>query len=324
MSYLIRRLMENTSNTSFLRQTYAEKKAVDALIKAPAAPIRRLMRTFSAIPSSQQGFRNEPPIDFSRQANRVRFAQALEEVRGEFKNRRRLSGSVKRLESLNPANPAEIIGAVRIDDHRRRRARHRNCNTVFSAVARHTGRGARRDSCARGRSHAPAALGARRLGSFRSGQGLARSGCRCQRSDRFLRLLRAPDAPARGAARNPALPSEENVYFYEPRGVAAVIAPWNFPLAILTGMTSAALVTGNSALMKPAEQSPVMALHLIDILREAGLPARRCQLLPGGGELGAHLVGSRESSLDRVYRFARGRPAKFCAKLTRTARAKRT
>ena len=68
------------------------------------------------------------------------------------------------------------------------------------------------------------------------------------------------------------MPSESNVYFYEPRGVAVVIAPWNFPLAILTGMTAAALVTGNCVLMKPAEQSPVMALHLLDILREGGLP----------------------------------------------------
>ena len=93
------------------------------------------------------------------------------------------------------------------------------------------------------------------------------------------------------------LPSESNVYFYEPRGVAAVIAPWNFPLAILTGMTAAALVTGNCALMKPAEQSPVMALHLLDILREAGLPDDACQLLQGGGELGAHLVRSAKIHL---------------------------
>jgi len=49
------------------------------------------------------------------------------------------------------------------------------------------------------------------------------------------------------------LPGEINLYSYEPRGVAAIIAPWNFPLAILTGMTTAALVTGNCALMKPAE-----------------------------------------------------------------------
>src|SRR4030095_2406500 len=63
------------------------------------------------------------------------------------------------------------------------------------------------------------------------------------------------------------LPGETNVYFYEPRGLAAIIAPWNFPLAILTGMTAAALVTGNCALMKPAEQAPVMGEQLLEILR---------------------------------------------------------
>ena len=54
------------------------------------------------------------------------------------------------------------------------------------------------------------------------------------------------------------MPGEENAYFYEPRGVTVVIAPWNFPLAILTGMTTAPLVTGNPVIMKPAEQSSVV------------------------------------------------------------------
>ena len=51
------------------------------------------------------------------------------------------------------------------------------------------------------------------------------------------------------------VPGEDNRYFYEPRGVAVVIAPWNFPLAILTGMATAALVAGNTVILKPAEQS---------------------------------------------------------------------
>ena len=88
------------------------------------------------------------------------------------------------------------------------------------------------------------------------------------------------------------LASESNLYLYEPRGIAAVIAPWNFPLAILTGMTAAALVTGNCVLMKPAEQSPMMAAHLHEILLQAGVPEEACQLLQGGGDLGAHLVRS--------------------------------
>jgi RHH-type proline utilization regulon transcriptional repressor/proline dehydrogenase/delta 1-pyrroline-5-carboxylate dehydrogenase len=93
------------------------------------------------------------------------------------------------------------------------------------------------------------------------------------------------------------LPSETNTYFYQPRGVVAVIAPWNFPLAILAGMTAAALVTGNCVLMKPAEQSPLIGAQLREILRKAGLPEGACQLLQGGGELGAHLVRSTQVHL---------------------------
>ena len=69
------------------------------------------------------------------------------------------------------------------------------------------------------------------------------------------------------------VPGEENEYFYEPRGVTVVIAPWNFPLAILSGMTTAALVTGNPVIMKPAEQSSVIAAKLMEVLDEAAFPA---------------------------------------------------
>ena len=71
------------------------------------------------------------------------------------------------------------------------------------------------------------------------------------------------------------MPGEENAYFYEPRGVAVVIAPWNFPLAILCGMTTAALVTGNTVIMKPAEQSAVIGAKLMEVFQEAGLPRGR-------------------------------------------------
>jgi RHH-type proline utilization regulon transcriptional repressor/proline dehydrogenase/delta 1-pyrroline-5-carboxylate dehydrogenase len=87
------------------------------------------------------------------------------------------------------------------------------------------------------------------------------------------------------------VPGEENVYFYEPRGVTIVIAPWNFPLAILCGMTTAALVTGNTVVMKPAEQSSVIAAHLMAIFQEIGLPPGVVNYLPGvGEEIGPTLV----------------------------------
>ena len=75
------------------------------------------------------------------------------------------------------------------------------------------------------------------------------------------------------------VPGETNAYEHIPRGVAVVIPPWNFPLAILCGMTVAALVTGNTVVMKPAEQSPVIAGSSSEILSEAGLPPGRPQLI---------------------------------------------
>jgi RHH-type proline utilization regulon transcriptional repressor/proline dehydrogenase/delta 1-pyrroline-5-carboxylate dehydrogenase len=85
-------------------------------------------------------------------------------------------------------------------------------------------------------------------------------------------------------------PGEMNHRVYRPRGIAAVIAPWNFPLAIPTGMVSAALVTGNCVLFKPSERSPRMGQLLADILLSAGVPPGVLSCLPGGPELGQTLV----------------------------------
>ena len=79
------------------------------------------------------------------------------------------------------------------------------------------------------------------------------------------------------------VPGERNTMRFAPRGVAAVIAPWNFPLAIPCGMTAAALAAGNAAVLKPAEQSPASAGALVDALHEAGVPARRSRCCPAMG-----------------------------------------
>jgi RHH-type proline utilization regulon transcriptional repressor/proline dehydrogenase/delta 1-pyrroline-5-carboxylate dehydrogenase len=106
------------------------------------------------------------------------------------------------------------------------------------------------------------------------------------------------------------VPGEENRFEYIPRGITAVISPWNFPLAILTGMTVAALATGNTVIMKPAAQSSVIAAQLMNVFLEAGLPAGVVNYLPGrGGVVGAALAehpdvaliaftGSREVGLE--------------------------
>jgi RHH-type proline utilization regulon transcriptional repressor/proline dehydrogenase/delta 1-pyrroline-5-carboxylate dehydrogenase len=86
------------------------------------------------------------------------------------------------------------------------------------------------------------------------------------------------------------VPGERNELRYAPRGVCAVIAPWNFPIAIPCGMVAAALATGNTAVLKPAEQSPGCGLMVVEALRAAGVPPGAIALLPGGGEAGAALV----------------------------------
>jgi RHH-type transcriptional regulator, proline utilization regulon repressor / proline dehydrogenase / delta 1-pyrroline-5-carboxylate dehydrogenase len=83
---------------------------------------------------------------------------------------------------------------------------------------------------------------------------------------------------------------ERNDMSYVPRGVTAVISPWNFPLAIPCGMTAAALATGNTVVLKPAEQSPACAYRLVQALRAGGVPAGATSLLPGEGDAGAALV----------------------------------
>jgi RHH-type proline utilization regulon transcriptional repressor/proline dehydrogenase/delta 1-pyrroline-5-carboxylate dehydrogenase len=99
--------------------------------------------------------------------------------------------------------------------------------------------------------------------------------------------------------RGPALlspPGERNTQIRRPRGVTAVIAPWNFPLAIATGMTAAALAAGNAVCLKPAEQSPGCALAVYEAFAAAGLAPGVLNLLPGEGDVGAALVRHRDVS----------------------------
>ena len=114
-------------------------------------------------------------------------------------------------------------------------------------------------------------------------------------------------------------PGEHNRMRYRPRGVCAVIAPWNFPLAIPTGMVAGGLASGNAVILKPAEQSPASGLACVEALREAGVPAAAVQLLPGEGDAGAALVsdpgvatiaftGSRPVGLGIIEQAARTAP----------------
>ena len=87
-----------------------------------------------------------------------------------------------------------------------------------------------------------------------------------------------------------------------------MISPWNFPLAIPTGMITAALVTGNAVMFKPAEQTPGIALRLVEVLHEAGVPPGVLAFLPGVGEdVGPALVEHPDVAFDRLHRLQGGR-----------------
>jgi RHH-type proline utilization regulon transcriptional repressor/proline dehydrogenase/delta 1-pyrroline-5-carboxylate dehydrogenase len=86
------------------------------------------------------------------------------------------------------------------------------------------------------------------------------------------------------------VPGERNEMHWVPRGVVAVIAPWNFPVAIALGMVAAGLATGNAVVLKPAEQTPGCGLLLVEALRNAGVPPDALTFLPGYGDIGAALV----------------------------------
>lgn len=94
------------------------------------------------------------------------------------------------------------------------------------------------------------------------------------------------------------IPGERNTYFYQSRGVAVVISPWNFPFAISLGMVVASLVTGNTVIFKPSEQTSIIGAELIQLLYESGVPQQALHFLPGQGEIvGAHLVRSNQTDL---------------------------
>src|SRR5262245_20166491 len=300
MAYLIRRLMENTSNTSFLRQTYADEEQIDKLIVPPypKKTVTQACKTTRrrAATSAAEPFQNEPLLDFAREENRSRFAEALKEVRKKFTRSYPLwiggdeIETKSLLDSVNPAASEESVGRVPVAAREEAERAMANALEFFPewsrtpASERATLMFRAADIMRRKRIEL-AAWEVFEVGkSWREADAdVAEAIDYLEYYGREMQRLSEPRLTQK-------LPGESNVYLYEPRGIGVVIAPWNFPLAILTGMTAATLVTGNCAVVKPAEQSPVMGAFMIEILREAELPPAACQLLQGGGELGAYLV----------------------------------
>jgi 1-pyrroline-5-carboxylate dehydrogenase len=242
-------------------------------------------------------FKNEPITDFSKEANKELQLRAISEVETHFGAEYPLFIGGKQIKtegkiaSLNPSNPDEVVGfASKADKELAMKA----VEEAYKAFPRYSGL------------------------SFEARAAILLRAANLMRKRRFelnaIEMLEAgktwieADADVaeaidfcefyarealRYGQRQPVthIPSEMTELFYIPLGVVVVIPPWNFPLAITTGMTTAALVTGNTVVLKPASPTPVIAWKLVEILLEAGLPEDAIQFCPGSGsEVGDVLV----------------------------------
>ncbi|PTX91497.1 proline dehydrogenase family protein [Opitutus sp. ER46] len=299
MAYLVRRLLENTSNEGFLRLKNLGEASREQLLANPAD----LVASVPARPSSSAAaapaasFANEPNRDFGLAPNREQQRAALAALSAHLGRRCPLVIGSRRVSdrewipSVNPARPAQIVGYWA-------RATPADADAAVTAARaafpawRALGVAARAERLER-----VADLMSTRRFEFNALEVLeagkpwieadadiseAIDFCRFYAAE--MRRLDAPHITQR-------VPGEHNVQVYTPRGVGVVIAPWNFPLAILTGLAVAPLVAGNTVILKPAEQTSLIAAALTDLLLEAGIPAGAVNFLPGYGEdVGAHLV----------------------------------
>ncbi|MEM1256087.1 MAG: L-glutamate gamma-semialdehyde dehydrogenase [Cyanobacteria bacterium P01_H01_bin.21] len=292
MAYLIRRLLENTANTSFLRQSLEATPSADLLVKPEFTHID----TQPAEPVHVGQFANAPDADYAQAQARQTAQQALSQVRsqlgqtyGSWVNGQYLPTETM-VPSVNPSNPAEIVGHIGLI----------NTDQADQAVAaakaafmtwRQTP-AAERIACLRRAGDLMAARRAELAAwvVLEVGKPLREADGEVSEAIDFCRYYADEmERLERGKAAD--LPGETNRYRYFPRGIALVISPWNFPIAIATGMTVAALVTGNCTLLKPAENSAIIAAKLAEILIEAGFPTGVFQLLfAKGSTVGAHLV----------------------------------
>ena len=314
MSYLVRRLLENTSNEGFLRAKFSENVSEDELLRNPADLISQGPNGARHVEVSSDGasldtpagdtYENAPLVNFVYEQNQDRMREALAHVRTQLGQKYPLviNGervwTEKTIASINPSSPEDVVGHVAeagIPEAERavkaaRDAFEKWSRTSFETRCRLLERAA--DIMHRRRFELSA------LEVFEVGKAWAEADGDIREAMDFCRFY-AHEMRLIGRPRlTQHVLGEESYQHYWPRGVALIIAPWNFPMAILCGMTTAALVTGNTVIMKPAEQSAVIGAMLMEIFEEAGVPPGVLNYLPGKGSvMGAHLVDHKDVDL---------------------------
>jgi RHH-type proline utilization regulon transcriptional repressor/proline dehydrogenase/delta 1-pyrroline-5-carboxylate dehydrogenase len=317
MSYLVRRLLENTSNEGFLRAKFSENVPAEELLRDPREILRRsrngvlplsngTINMTKNTPKTQQGapYENAHLTNFALPENQEKMRASLREQRKQFGRKVPLTINGEKIwidkmfSSVNPSQPDQIVGyaaeagipeaeraiaaARAAFDKWRRTSFEERCALLERAAG-----------ILERRRFELSALEVFEVGKpWTEADGDIREAIDfCTFYARQMRLIGRPRLTQN-------VPGEEGYQHYWPRGVALVIAPWNFPLAILCGMVSAALVTGNTVIMKPSEQSVIIGAMLMEVYEEAGVPPGVLNFLNGKGSvIGAHMVDHKDVDL---------------------------
>lgn len=297
MAYLVRRLLENTASQSFARLGAGTEIDVGQVLKKPEPKDDSMDIT----PPPPDGFVNEPPHRFTDGAEREAFAAAIESVRGQLGAYYPLiiggreHRTPRELRSIDASDPKRVIGttadagpgdadlAVDAAEHAFAAWRH-------TPVAQRTAILRKAAALMRQRRDTLAAWEV-----FEANKPWREADADVTEAIDFVEYY-AGQAERLDAGHAFDVPGETNRYLYEPRGVGAVIAPWNFPLAIAVGMSIGPIAVGNTVVLKPAPQTPIIAAQFVKLMHEAGLPAGVLNYLPGDDEAGKALVAHRSVS----------------------------
>jgi RHH-type proline utilization regulon transcriptional repressor/proline dehydrogenase/delta 1-pyrroline-5-carboxylate dehydrogenase len=297
MAYLIRRLLENTANESFLRQSGDDDADIEKLIENPlltgehtTPPATPVVIRYEFEEPVMESFENAANTDFGLHDARRKMQEALAAERAKMGRELALIiggepvTTGQWFETLNPSKPSEIVARVAIADQ----------STVDRAVAaavRAAGEWRRVTPHQRSAALERIAevLEARRfelsaLQSLEVGKTWREADADVSEAIDYCRYYAREMRRITTHRRRRDIEGETNEHYYMPRGVTAALSPFNFPLSLLVNMASAALVTGNPIVIKPANPAAATAARFVDVCREAELPAGVVNLVAGPGE----------------------------------------
>ena len=301
LPYLVRRLLENGANTSFVNRIVDEDTAVDEIIRDPVGVVDELkQKAHPRIPLprnlygeerlNSRGVNLPDPAELSRLLKGIQQASSQPWRAGPIVSGKTVAAQSQAV--TNPANRSEVIGTVSVASEAL------IDSAVTAAVAAQpdwnaTEAGERAGILLKAadlyESHLPELVA---YCVREGGRSIPDSISEVREAIDFLRYYAARASEEFGAGLSlPGPTGESNELRLQGRGVFVCISPWNFPLAIFTGQIAAALAAGNSVIAKPAEQTPLIAARAVELMLEAGVPPGALHLLTGdGANVGARIV----------------------------------